>query len=87
MNVKSLTCWKVYEYTTSDGVTNTVVVGLDTDKGIGIIEDVRTSGEGKINEYTLFGDHNHYFEGQQQLWMEYCAKHHVNSIKDVSDNY
>lgn len=85
--MKSLTSWKVYEYTTNTGVVNRVVVGLDTDIGAGIVEDVTSSGEGTINDYKLYGGHNHYFEGAQQLWLEYCTKHDVNSIKDVSDNY
>jgi hypothetical protein len=85
--MKSLTAWKVYEYTTNSGETNTVVVGYDSDKQQGIVEPVISHSDGMINDYTLFGWHNYYFEGAQQIWLQYCTANGVNSIKDVSSNY
>ena len=85
--MKSLTGWKVYEYTTNSGVKRTVVVGFDTTNNKGIIEEVYAKGDGTINDYTLFGEHNNYFAGAQELWTNYCTQHDVNSIKDVSDQY
>ena len=85
--MKSLTSWKVYRYTTNTGETKTVVVGLDTDIGKGVVEEVETSDVGQINRYKLFGKHNHYFEGADQFWLDYKTQHNVNSVTDISAEY
>lgn len=85
--MKSLTNWKVYKYTTNGGETKTVLIGLDPERETGIIEEVFTSGEGTVNDYKLYGEHNHYFAGFEDMWMRYRATHDINSVTDESDNY
>lgn len=85
--MKSLTSWKVYKYTTNSGETKTVVVGFDPEKNSGIIEEVVSSDKDTINGYKLYGGHNHYFSGFDQMWMEYRATHDINNVTDVSDDY
>lgn len=85
--MKSLTGWKVYEYTTNSGATNTVVVGFDADNKQGIIEPVVSHGEGMINDYKVYGTANNHWAGAKQLWLDYCTANNVNSIKDVSSQY
>ena len=84
--MKDITSWKVYDYTTNSGSTGRVLVGYSVATGP-IIEEVTSSSEGFINGYKLYGGHNHYFENAEQVWMEYRAKHDINSIKDVSAEF
>lgn len=85
--MKSLTCWKVFKCTDNLNATKTVVVGLDTDLGVGIVEEVTNVADGVINSYKLYGVPNDHFEGFQEVWSNYCTANHINSIADVSSEY
>lgn len=84
--MKDITSWKVYQYTTTDGLTGKVLVGYNTSTGP-IAEEVVSSSEGTINDYKLYGKHNHYFEGAEQYWTDYKTKHNINSVTDISNQY
>ncbi len=85
--MKSLTSWKVYKATSNAGVTKTMLVGFDPSINHGIVEEVSSFEKGSINEYKLFGGHNHYFEGAEQLWMDWRTANDINSITDISTEY
>ena len=85
--MKSLTSWKVYNVTSNSGAQKTMLVGFDPSINRGIVEEVHSSEDGFINEYKLYGGHNHYFEGADQLWLDWRTANDINTITDISDNY